>query len=127
VFPDVEPELALAMRGVRTVTVKAIVRKDWADIAVELDLLWNRLGFNIYSAGLSASFFDERYAGIMVPWYSVALLMALGPLAWLFSAGRQRRRRRAGRCQRCGYDLRATPDRCPECGAAQRPPHNPPL
>lgn len=59
---------------------------------------------------------------VRVPHWSLVALAALLPLGRLVGGlGKRLRRRlayRAGHCRRCGYDLRATPQRCPECGEA---------
>ncbi len=44
-----------------------------------------------------------------------AVITGVLPIYWLFRA---RGRSRAGHCRSCGYDLRASPERCPECGTA---------
>lgn len=43
-------------------------------------------------------------------------LIPLPLLPWLIRSLRRSLRPRPGFCSNCGYDLRATPNRCPECG-----------
>ena len=53
-------------------------------------------------------------------WFVCAVASAL-PVWWLMHGRNRHRRSRQGLCARCGYDLRATPGRCPECGEVARP------
>jgi hypothetical protein len=63
--------------------------------------------------------------GLRGPFTVLHILTPHWLLAWLWSvplpiivrrAYLRRRQRREGLCPVCGYDLRATPGRCPECG-----------
>lgn len=64
--------------------------------------------------------------GLYAPWrsdlgvwkiYVPHWLLATPFIMWLlWPFIRRDRRHRAGLCTHCGYDLRASPDRCPECG-----------
>jgi hypothetical protein len=64
---------------------------------------------------------DWYMRGIDIHWLLLTLIFSLWPAFTLYRT-RRRRRFASDRCQRCGYDLRATPDCCPECGTPAKLP-----
>ncbi len=59
---------------------------------------------------------EPSFTEILCPTWAVIALLLLPMGLWAGTSWRQRRRAAAGHCTNCGYDLRATPEKCPECG-----------
>ena len=53
---------------------------------------------------------------LIVPYWLVIVVGLVFPSVQARRYFRQRKQRRIGLCHKCGYDLRASKDRCPECG-----------
>jgi hypothetical protein len=76
---------------------------------------WRFAGFEYLDRSPPRSF--RRVA---VPCWALAMALAAAPALWYRRRRTKLAGERAGLCPACGYDLRATPDRCPECGAASQ-------
>jgi hypothetical protein len=77
---------------------------------------------DLRAKGIAITGMDVRFTHGVVkssPTWLVIVALAAWPCIWMGTrliSGFRWRRNVDGRCEKCGYDLRATPDRCPECG-----------
>jgi hypothetical protein len=60
--------------------------------------------------------YRQEQRALVVPYWFIVLACSVLPMLGLRRLIRTRSRRRRGACLRCGYDLRGTPGKCPECG-----------
>jgi hypothetical protein len=89
--------------------------RDIRDLPIQS--FFNRLGFQYYRYDINFSFTTEHHYVLAFPaWLPVLILLPPGVWVLRKQWWLHRRRRRAGLCATCGYDLRGTPERCPECG-----------
>ena len=61
-------------------------------------------------------FTDGRVVAVVVPMWVPVILLSVYPAVRGWHAFRGRKRFREGLCPKCGYDLRESPEKCPECG-----------
>jgi hypothetical protein len=80
---------------------------------------------NIYSLWRPKFYNRSGNRGVvfLLPLWFFALVTAILPAIRIFRIFVPRRIANRGLCEECGYDLRATPDRCPECGTVPAKKH----
>lgn len=93
------------------------IRELMKTISVKSDKQW--LGFRSISGG--GVFHAQSYRIVAIPYWALIPPSAILPILWFLSRRRQQHRHRAGHCHTCGYDLRESKEKCPECGTGVKP------
>jgi hypothetical protein len=92
--------------------------KNWPETSLDrslLEITWHEDGLDTmwdFGGGVTGT------RSLTVPFWLLALILSIAPVfAICRRIASASRATNEPTCVRCGYDLRGTPDRCPECGA----------
>ena len=104
---------------VRVIRSNLFVYNDWIEFYALGDPNWMGVRYRVDNRGEGGR---QRWE-VMIPIRYALILLSILPAVWVVRFARQapaNRRRAQGRCESCGYDLRAHAkgERCPECGFA---------
>ena len=69
---------------------------------------------------LAQGYFSDLAAFNHLPFVVLVAVFTPGTVRHLWGRLKTRQTHRRGFCAACGYDLHATPGRCPECGAVPK-------
>jgi hypothetical protein len=119
IFLNVATAVSLALCVATLVLWGAMAQRasTWFDIDDVRTIVVDREGVALVRVWRGGSGSVERQ--FSAPYPLLLLTLGMMPILWCGHrlSGRRRQRLRPGLCLACGYDLRATPARCPECGA----------
>jgi hypothetical protein len=102
------------LSGRRVTAEHVTMQIDPISMGMRSGFLWLNLGtIPVGPSGLTLTY---RAAG--VPMWVLAIPLLLPATISILRHARVVRRIKRGFCPQCGYDLRESPDRCPECGLA---------
>ena len=102
---------------VLAITSRFILISQEADAGVTTNMMEGLEGWYCFGFGYVNYMSPPlRVMIVMIPHWLLLLLLLVLPTMRFARFRRQRNRLRKGLCLRCGYDLRASPERCPECG-----------
>ena len=116
VYPDLSQLSPDQREQIQSDSRRSMERKRWprwagpvslAGALVTTNAVIHALNLNAWYEKLIAALLSAVPFGLGMGWVSVAA----------FVPHVREELRRRGLCDHCGYDLRATPERCPECGA----------
>ncbi len=109
-----DPDPQRGMQTFPSTDYSIFARDDTSPIVPQFKNKW---GFGYLDITGDAYSGKLRVRKLYMPLWWPILPFALTPAICTWQFWRRKHRRRLGLCPTCGYDLRATPDRCPECGA----------